>query len=246
MTSSDSTATAIVAASADSRGSSTASGMPTSRIVSTAMASISVGRDFMVLSSAPEMRLAWISTPGRSSRVGVARMSTSPRAEVPTMTIAVLELVGAERAPHHVGGRDVAKASLVAVGNERGHPLVERNPHRVADAHEADPSLRSPAGVDDGRLEVDRRVAEVDAKDGQRHRLEEAVPNLHEHGHAARHTVRVEGGLQMSRGDRGRLQRRNVAAVARGAEMAVLRVRESARRERRARQDTRSILLGAY
>ncbi len=61
--------------------------MPTSRIVSTAMASISVGRDFMVLSSAPEMRLAWISTPGRSSRVGVARLSTSPRAEVPTMTM---------------------------------------------------------------------------------------------------------------------------------------------------------------
>src|SRR6202035_228736 len=128
--------------------------------------------------------------------------------------------------------RDVAKAS--AVWNERGHPLVERNAHRVADAHEADPSLRWLAGLDVG-LEVDRRVAEVDANYGQRHRLEEAVPNLYEHGHAARHTVRVERRLQMSRGDRGRLQRRNVAAVARGAEMAVLRVRESARRERWAR-----------
>src|SRR5205814_1120206 len=86
---------------------------------------------------------------------------------------------------------------------------VAANADRVADAHEADPALRSPAGVDDGRLEVDGRVAEVDAKDGQRHRLEEAVPNLYEHGYAARHTVRVERPLQMSRGDRGRLQWRN-------------------------------------
>ena len=158
----------------------------------------------------------------------------------------VLQLVGAERAADHVGRRDVAKAALAAVRNERRHPLVERNAHSVADVHEAHPPELPSACVDDGRLDLDRRVAEVDAKDGQRHRLEEAVSDLHEHGHAARDTVRVERLIQMSRGGRRRLQRRDVAAVTGSAEIAVLRVGESGRSESRARQDTRSFSLRAH
>ena len=50
----------------------------------------------------------------------------------------------------------------------------------------------------------------------------------------------------MSRGGRDRLQRRDVAAVTVGAEIAVLCVGESIRRERRARQDTRSFSLRAH
>src|SRR6185437_10516380 len=50
----------------------------------------------------------------------------------------------------------------------------------------------------------------------------------------------------MSCGGRGRLQRRDVAAVAGGAEITVLRVGESALRERRWRQDGRLLCLSAH
>src|SRR5579862_210987 len=50
----------------------------------------------------------------------------------------------------------------------------------------------------------------------------------------------------MTCGGRGRLQRGDVAAVAGGAEIAVLRVGESARRERRWRQDGRLLCLPAH
>src|SRR6478735_9700245 len=50
----------------------------------------------------------------------------------------------------------------------------------------------------------------------------------------------------MACGGRGRLQRRDVAAVAGGAEIAVLRVGESGRRERRWRQHGRPLRLRAH
>src|SRR5207245_1203612 len=152
------TPAATVAHRAESIGISTASTAPPMMSSTTSAPSMYGGFCFRSRSSIPAMRLAWISTPGKTLYRRRAQVLQARRRGADQGDLALYS-IGLDAVLDDVGEREIRKAELVpAIRNQGTRSLVDRNRQRtdlepfqpaVAPRHEA---LRREAGYDFGKL----------------------------------------------------------------------------------------------